>query len=101
MTVQSGSGGSASAWRGAIPPRGVTAVQAQGKAQVSQHLVPPKKQAVDDGAHGTHDYPDVHPQVLSRLDAHGSRLSEHDARIKRLEGAIKAQLGAPDHQKEA
>lgn len=72
------------------------AVASQRAGSASVHVVSPKSQSVDDGAHGTHDYDtQVHPQVLGRLDAHGARLDNHHARLERLEA--KLGLGSPDH----
>ena len=85
--------------RAAAPAaKGISAIQEQGTAQATTHVVKGSK-GVDDGAHGTHDYDDVdmHPAVLGRFKAHGARLDNHDDRIKRLEAGVGAQLGAPEH----
>jgi hypothetical protein len=86
--------------RAAAPAaKGVQPIAEQGSAKATTHLVKGSSKGVDDGAHGTHDYDDVdmHPAILGRFKAHGARLDNHDDRIRRLEGSIKAELGAPEH----
>lgn len=89
MTIQSQSGGQGS-WARVMGRRD--------SPTASKHIVSPKSQSVDDGAHGTHDYDtEIHPQVLGHLDAHGARLDNHHARLERLEAHLG--LGSPDHSK--
>lgn len=93
MAIQSQHGGEGS-WHKAMGQR-------RDSPTVTQHIVSPKSQAVDDGAHGTHDYDaEIHPQVLGHLKAHGSRLDQHQARIERLEAGQQANLGSPLHGEE-
>jgi len=95
MAIQSEYGGFGALQRAVAKAKGVTSVQAQGSPHATQHLV----SAVDDGAHGNHDYDDkdIHPAVLGRFKAHGARLDEHDDRIARLETSQQANLGSPLH----
>lgn len=102
VTPVPGSGGNfAGAVRAAAPKApGITAIGGQGSPHASKHLVHGDgTSGVDDGAHGTHDYAQLHVQVLDHLHAHGSKLQEHDERLDRLEAGqkTKPKLGSPNH----
>lgn len=103
MTVHPLPGGGGNSLAGAIraaapKPPGITAIGGQGSAVAAKHVVHGDgSSGVDDGAHGTHDYGEMHVQVMEHIHAHGSKLAQHDARITRLEAGKDVKLGSPNH----